>query len=151
VTTLTRLRKHLPIALGLTAALALTSCSQTDSPPPPGPPAVPFTSPSSAPSTATTTAPSTARATPSGKRIAITVKGKRITPTPGTVNLAVGESLTITVTSDHDDQLHAHGFEVEKTIKAGQPMEFTVKGAQTGVFEVELHHPELRIMQVAVR
>jgi hypothetical protein len=79
------------------------------------------------------------------------VKGRQVTPTPGTVNIAVGESLTITVTSDHDDQLHAHGFEIEKTVKAGQPLEFTVKGAQTGVFDVELHHPELRIVQVAVR
>jgi len=59
--------------------------------------------------------------------------------------------LTITVTSDHNDQLHAHGFEIEKVVKAGQPLVVTVKGTEPGVYDVELHNPELRILQVAVR
>jgi plastocyanin len=70
---------------------------------------------------------------------------------PATVNIAVGESLTIAVTSDHNDELHAHGFEVEEDIKAGQRLEVTVKGEKPGVYEVELHEPELRILLVAVR
>jgi hypothetical protein len=67
------------------------------------------------------------------------------------VNLAVGRSLTIIVTSDRDNTLHAHGFNIERHIKAGQPLTITVKGTQPGVYEVELHHPELRLLQVAVR
>ena len=138
------------MALGLTAAVLLASCSQTGGPVA----AAPGTSPVPAghPTFGTQATSPTAASTPAaGKRIDITVKGKQVTPAPTTVNIAVGESLTVAVTSDHDDQLHAHGFEVEKNVKAGQRLELTVKGAQTGVFEFELHHPALRLLQVAVR
>lgn len=67
------------------------------------------------------------------------------------VNIAVGESLIIAVTSDHDDTLHAHGFNIEKNITAGQRLEITVKGALPGVYDIELHRVELRLLQVAVR
>jgi plastocyanin len=77
--------------------------------------------------------------------------GKQVTPKPALVNIAVGESLTVTVTSDHNDTLHAHGFDIEKNIKPGLPVTVTIKGARPGVYEFELHHPELRLFQVAVR
>ena len=136
------------LALSLTAAVVLASCSQPEAPAatPVTPPGHPATGSPAATSSAT---PSSSK--PAGKRIDINVKGKKVTPAPSTVKIAVGESLTIVVTSDHDDQLHAHGFnDLEKEVKAGKPLEVTVTGAQTGVFDVELHHPELRILQVAV-
>ena len=67
------------------------------------------------------------------------------------MDLGVGEELTLTVTSDHADQLHIHGFEVEKYLVAGTPTTVTLTGAQPGVYEVETHHPELRLMKIAVR
>jgi len=67
------------------------------------------------------------------------------------VNISVGESLTVTVTSDHDNTLHAHGFNIERAVKAGQRLDITVRGAQPGVYDIELHNPELRLLQVAVR
>jgi hypothetical protein len=74
-----------------------------------------------------------------------------VSPAPSTVDLGVGESLTLTVTSDHADELHIHGFEVEKELVAGQPMSVTVTGGQPGVYEVETHHPELRLLKIAVK
>jgi plastocyanin len=145
-------RRLLSLLPGLSAALLVAACAQTSAPS-----ATPSASGATTESAASPTTSSPSAASPataqrsSARRIEISVKGKEITPAPATVNLAVGESLTIAVTSDHDDQLHAHGFEVEKNIKAGRQAEFTVKGAQTGVFDVELHHPELRLLQVAVR
>ena len=150
----TRLHRPLTLALGLTTAFVLASCSQTDSAPTTSTPAPVATTPSAAPSTSAPTAHtehSTAPSTPAGRRIDISVTGKRVTPAPATVNIAVGESLTIAVTSDHDDTLHSHGFDIEKDIKAGRQATITIKGAQPGVYEVELHEPELRILQVAVR
>ncbi len=67
------------------------------------------------------------------------------------MDLGVGEELTLTVTSDHGDELHIHGFEVEKELVAGTPTTVTVTGDQPGVYEVETHHPELRLMKIAVR
>lgn len=152
---MTGFKRSLALALSVTAALVLAACGQTTSPAP-----APTTTPTETQENTTTapaitspasSAPSAASSQSVGKRIDITVKGKQVTPAPATVNLAVGESLTIAVTSDKDNTLHAHGFEIAKVLKAGQRGEVTIKGAQTGSFEFELHDPELRLFQVAVR
>ena len=95
--------------------------------------------------------PSSGSGTSTGRSLTVTVTGKQVTPAPDTVDLAVGKTLTLTVTSDHDDQLHAHGFEVERDVKAGVPTTVVLKGAEPGVYEVEMHHPELKLLSVAVR
>jgi len=150
---MTRLPAPLTLAVALSAAFVLASCSQTDSPV--VAPSTGLTATTGAATTATTSpSPSTTSPSPSTsatRRIDITVTGKQVTPRPAMVNIAVGESLIIAVTSDHDDTLHAHGFNIEKNIKAGQPLEITVKGALPGVYDIELHRVELRLLQVAVR
>lgn len=55
------------------------------------------------------------------------------------------------VTSDHDDELHLHGFDVEDMLKAGVPTTVTVTGKDPGVYEVETHEPPLRLLKIAVR
>jgi hypothetical protein len=86
-----------------------------------------------------------------GRTIAITVKGSTVTPPPAQVDLPVGQLLTLVVTSDHDDELHAHGFEVEVPLKAGVPTQVALTGKDPGVYEVEVHHPALTLLTVAVR
>jgi len=81
----------------------------------------------------------------------VTVTGSNVTPAPAQVDLPVGQTLTLVVTSDHDDELHAHGFEVETELKAGVPATVTLTGKDPGVFEVETHHPALTLLTVAVR
>ena len=151
---MTRLKRPLVLALTLTAAVVLASCGQTQAPA-----AAPTTSPETHGHATTgahaTSSPASSAAQPvpvsASKRIDITVKGKQVTPAPATVDLAVGESLIVAVTSDQDNTLHAHGFEVEKDIKAGQRVEVPIVGGPTGSFEFELHDPELRLFTVAVR
>jgi hypothetical protein len=74
-----------------------------------------------------------------------------VTPRPTQVDLAVGATLTLVVTSDHDDELHAHGFDVEAALTAGRPTTIALTGKQQGVFEVETHDPALTLLTVAVR
>jgi hypothetical protein len=74
-----------------------------------------------------------------------------VSPAPTTVDLAVGEELTLVVTSDHDDELHLHGFDVEEELRAGVPTTVTVTGKDPGVYEVETHEPALRLLKIAVR
>jgi heme/copper-type cytochrome/quinol oxidase subunit 2 len=81
----------------------------------------------------------------------VTIKGKQVTPPPATVDLPVGETLTLTVTSDHADELHLHGFDIEKPLVPGTPLTVTVTGKDPGVYEVETHEPPLRLLQIAVR
>lgn len=152
MTNTTQLRRYVTAAIGLSTALVLASCSQNDP--------TPFTTPSTSSPTPAQTSTSAqtstpaltpAQSTPAIGRIDITVTGKKVTPQPRMVNISVGESLTVTVTSDHDNTLHAHGFDIEQPVKAGQRLDITVRGAQPGVYDIELHNPELRLLQVAVR
>ena len=64
-----------------------------------------------------------------------------MTPAPATVDLGVGETLTLVVTSDHDDELHIHGFDVETDLVAGAPMTVPSPASSPGVYEVETHQP----------
>lgn len=82
-------------------------------------------------------------------RVAIT--GKQVTPTPGDVTVAPGSTVRLVVTSDHDDELHAHGFDVEAPLKAGVPTTIRLTGKEAGSYEVETHEPALTLLTVAVR
>ena len=107
---------------------------------------------STASTTSGTTAPGASPTSDSADRtIAITVQGKNVTPAPSRVEMTSSQTLRLVVTSDHDDELHAHGFDVEKQLVAGQPTTVDLTGAPPGLYEVETHDPELRLLQVVVR
>ena len=77
--------------------------------------------------------------------------GKQVTPPPARVDLAPGSRLRLVITVDHDDEVHVHGFEVEREVKAGTPVTIDLTGGEPGLYEVETHHPSLRLLQVLVR
>jgi plastocyanin len=85
------------------------------------------------------------------RTITITVQGQRVTPPPARVTVEHGQMLRLVVTSDHDDELHAHGFDVDRELTAGQATTVDLSGAEPGLYDVETHHPELRLLQVQVR
>jgi plastocyanin len=146
------MRRLLMAAVAAGAALTLAACSGATPAP-----AAPSTSSSSATTSASSTAsspsasPTTSSPTSSGRTLDITVSGRTVTPAPAQVDLPVGQTLTLVVTSDHDDELHAHGFDVEVPLKAGVPASITLTGKDAGVFEVETHEPALTLLTVAVR
>ena len=130
--------------------LALAGCSGgTPAPAATTPPT--SSSTSSSGSSTTSSAPATTSTTSAGRTLAVTVTGRTVTPPPAQVDLPIGQTLTLTVTSDHDDELHAHGFDVEVPLKAGVPTSITLTGKDAGVFEVETHEPALTLLTVAVR
>ncbi|WP_270889806.1 hypothetical protein [Pedococcus sp. 5OH_020] len=65
--------------------------------------------------------------------------------------MALGRTVRLIVTSDHDDELHAHGFEVEKELKAGQLLTMDLAATEAGTYEIETHHPPLTLMRIVVR
>lgn len=86
------------------------------------------------------------------KSLDVTVAGTTVTPAPAQVDLRIGEALDLTVTIDHDDELHAHGFgDLEAELKAGVRTTVRLVGTESGVFEVETHEPALTLLTVAVR
>src|SRR5689334_12724050 len=97
----------------------------------------------SACSSADAGAPATSSSSAAVRTLAVTVNGKLVTPAPTRVRIALGQTLRLVVTADHDDELHAHGFEVERELKAGVPLTLDLTTKEPGLYEVELHHPEL--------
>lgn len=79
------------------------------------------------------------------------MRGKDVDPPPDRVRLPVGSTLRLVITVDHHDRLHVHGFDVERDVVAGRPTSITLTGRDPGVYEVELHHPELQLTRLVVR
>ncbi|GAB2676098.1 hypothetical protein [Thalassiella azotivora] len=147
-----------PWAAGpLLTALLLTGCAAApDTDPAPsgsgtGPTTAgaPATVPGDEPAPGTPAAPSASE--PAQRAVTVTVTGRTVTPAPSQVDLAVGETLVVEVVADTDTEIHAHGFEVQADVPAGVPTRVELTGTAPGVYEVELHHPDLLLMQVAVR
>lgn len=97
------------------------------------------------------TTPPPATTPAAAKTLSVTVSGTSVTPAPVQVDLGVGQTLVLTITVDHDDVLHAHGFEVEQELKKGVPTQVVIVGAEPGSYEVETHEPALTLLTVAVR
>lgn len=94
----------------------------------------------------------TSPAAPAGPTLDITIAGGTVTPTNAELDAAVGQPITLNVTSDAADELHVHAvpeasFEVEPT--AGQSFEFTVE--VPGRVEVELHELHRTVVTIQVR
>lgn len=85
------------------------------------------------------------------RHLEVTISGTTVTPPPSQIELGIGQTLELVVTSDHDDELHAHGFEVEAALKAGTPTTVRLTASTAGVYEVETHDPALTLLTVAVR
>ena len=146
---MTRHRVALATA-GLAGLLALSACTTGSPASSPTSGAVASSSVASAPMTS---APSTSTsATPANTTVVrVTIRGKDVSPAPGNVSVTLGTTLRLIVTSDHDDQLHAHGFDVEVALQAGQPTTLDLRATTPGIYEIETHHPPLTLMHVVVR
>jgi hypothetical protein len=91
-------------------------------------------------------------AEPAGPALDITIAGGTVTPTNARLDAAVGQPITLNVTSDAADELHVHAvpeatFDIEP--RAGQAFEFTVD--VPGRVEVELHELHRTVVTIQVR
>jgi hypothetical protein len=136
--------RHAVPALALAATLLVAGCGGDD------PEATPSSTPpdSSTSAAATTTPSETAFA---GTEIVVAVKGGKVDPPTHRVKVAKGTEVRLLVTSDKADELHVHGYELEKELPAGQQVTLDFTADQTGLFEVETHETELQLAQLEVR
>jgi len=148
------LRLPRPLVLLVTAAgltWALVGCTSSASVT-----ADPSTSVSPS-SSAATSAGSSPTAGPSADATAvtidITIKDGQVQPNGEKINVTKGQTVVLNVTSDADDEIHAHtsgdGYELEVT--AGKPARGQLVAADTGSYEVESHHLKKIIAILVVR
>lgn len=52
------------------------------------------------------------------------------------------DRVRITVTSDRADEIHLHGYNIEKEVAPGKPVKFDFKANIEGIFEIESHKNE---------
>ena len=71
-------------------------------------------------------------------------------PRPSIHKIKKGQTVRIIVTSDKADEVHVHGYDIEKELAAGQTGTIEFTADQTGRFEVETHHQGLQLFQFEV-
>ncbi len=105
---------------------------------------------------ASTAAPAGASTSASASEPAytVTVVGKTVTGVPTRITVSPGEKVKLVVTADRTSELHVHAAdpEVETHTQTGQPVtvEFDAK-KEPGLYEVEMHEPDLLLFQVQVK
>jgi hypothetical protein len=72
----------------------------------------------------------------------IRIRGGEVVGGPPEITVENGEVVRIVVTSDTPDDIHLHGYDVEKPVAPGQPARFRVKANLEGSFEIESHVAE---------
>jgi hypothetical protein len=72
----------------------------------------------------------------------IRIKGGQ--PVGGVQDIKVkkGEHVRIVVSSDAHDDIHLHGYDIEKPVEPGQPAQFNFTANIEGIFEIESHVAE---------
>lgn len=118
----------LAAALCAAVALALTGCGSSSS-------AAPTTSPSG---------------TSAAVNLDITVSDGTVSPTPGETAVALGSAVHLSVTSDVSDEVHVHGYDLEKEVAAGGTVTFDFTADQAGTFEIESHESDLLLTKLVV-
>jgi heme/copper-type cytochrome/quinol oxidase subunit 2 len=137
---------HAAVALGVVTLIAISGCGASD----------PSTSSTTSTSGATTTSaiggtPSSTPAPPAtGTLVEITVAGGQVAGGVQRVDVHLGDNVTIRITSDIAEELHIHGYDLKRELTPGAPAELSFTADIPGVFEAELEHSGLKVVELRV-
>ena len=76
---------------------------------------------------------------PEAQVVELTYAGGQVTSGAGRVTVAAGAPVRLEVTSDVDEEVHVHGYDLEVPVAAGSTATIELVGDLPGVWEVELH------------
>ncbi len=79
------------------------------------------------------------RTGPEVQVVELTFAGGEVTSGAGRVAVAAGSPVRLEVTSDVDEEVHVHGYDIEVPVAAGATTTVELVGDLPGVWEVELH------------
>ena len=85
------------------------------------------------------------------KKIVVTITHGKPSGDTGRIPVTVNSRVTIQVTSDTADEVHLHGYDIEKELEPGKPTTLSFVADQTGIFEVELHKANVVILHLQVQ
>ena len=118
--------------LALVLSLGLTACGGSDDADPPA---------------------GTQSSSNDGDSVAVTVtrEGDSFTPNGERVELAVGQTLVLTVTADEAGEMHVHSTPEQEVAYEAGTSEHEITIDRPGVVEVESHEPDTVVLQLEVR
>ena len=99
--------------------------------------------------TTSTTTTDTTAATPT--TIAIVVKDGRPQGGIERPTIEKGDKVVVVVRTDAGEEVHLHGYDIEKPVTAGEPVRIPFTANLPGRFELELHHPDALLAVIEVR
>jgi FtsP/CotA-like multicopper oxidase with cupredoxin domain len=56
------------------------------------------------------------------------------------IDVTEGQTVRFRVKAAEDEEMHVHGYDIERAIPAGRTVPVTFKATITGIFEIEFHH-----------
>jgi hypothetical protein len=68
-----------------------------------------------------------------------------------TIEVQKGDTIRFTVSSDQSDEVHVHGYDLERPVGPGAPARFSFTADADGIFEVELHGSGAQIASLEVQ
>jgi len=66
------------------------------------------------------------------------------------IEVKEGQTVRFRVTSDEDEEIHVHGYDIEEEVPAGETINVSFPATITGIFEIEFHHSEEQIGSLRV-
>jgi FtsP/CotA-like multicopper oxidase with cupredoxin domain len=72
----------------------------------------------------------------------IRIRGGEVAGGPVEIKAKKGDTVAIMVSADAPDEIHLHGYDIEKTAAPGQPARFLFKANLEGGFDIESHVAE---------
>jgi len=72
----------------------------------------------------------------------IEIRGGEVVGGPAEIKAKNGDTVVIVVSADAPDDIHLHGYDIEKKAAPGQPARFRFKANLEGEFEIESHVAE---------
>ena len=102
--------------------------------------------------TTTDTSPATTTtAAPKPTTITIVVKGGRPQGGIQRPRIDKGDKVVLVVKTDAGEEVHFHGYDIEKPVTPGTPVRIPFTANLPGRFELELHHPDALLAVVEVK
>jgi hypothetical protein len=83
--------------------------------------------------------------------ISVAVAGGKVSPRTQRIDVPKDSRVRLQVTTDVDDEVHVHGYDLEEPLEAGRTATIEFVADQQGVFTVETHEGGLKLLQLEVR
>jgi hypothetical protein len=145
------MRTAVMLVAAAASALALSGCGDDDTQTVTTTESPPAATTTGVTTTEDTTPAQTTPATPKPRAITIVVDQGQPRGGIQRPRIERGEKIVLVIRSDAGEEVHVHGYDVERELTPGKTLRIPITATIPGRFEVELHHPDVLLAVLEVR